>query len=87
MSVDIINSGDLPLNVTGVGITWTGNDRLTRIRWNGSTVWDPPGSVSGPSFYLPISRTVAPGSSRNLEFEFWGSDFSGSAFVTVDGDC
>ena len=84
VSVVIHNTGDLTLHVSGVGITWTDNEHLVRVRMN-TTIWS--GWDNGPSFSVGTNRTVGAGSSRTLEFEFAGSHFSGSASVSVDADC
>ncbi len=85
VSVEIHNTGDLTLHVSGVGITWTDDDEVLRyVRLNG-TIWS--GWDDGPSFSVGTSRNVGAGGSRTLEFEFYGYHFSGSASVSVDADC
>jgi serine/threonine protein kinase len=83
VSVEIRNTGDLPLYVTGVGISWADHEHLVRVRLNG-TIWS--GSDHGPSFSVGTNKTIVSGSSQTLEFEF-GHRLSGSASVTVDADC
>jgi len=84
VSVVIHNTGDLTLHVTGVGITWTDNEHLVRVRMN-TTIWS--GWDNGPSFSVGTNKTVVAGSSRTLEFEYAGHHFSGSASVSVDAGC
>jgi serine/threonine-protein kinase len=86
VTVRVYNQGDLPLIVTEVTISWTGNESLRYIRWRyQSYFWN--GNDDGPTVTAPTNYTVPVGSYRTLEFEFWGSDFSGSASVGVSADC
>ena len=86
VSVRVYNQGDLPLIVTEVSITWTGNEDLKYIRWRfNSPFWT--GNDDGPTVTAGTNYTVPVGSYRTVEFEFWGSDFSGSASVTVEVGC
>ncbi|MCJ7796779.1 MAG: hypothetical protein MUQ56_08445 [Thermoleophilia bacterium] len=84
MSVQIHNTGDLMLKVTGVGISWTDHEHLVRVGLNG-TIWS--GWKNGPSFSVGTNKSIAAGSSPTLKFEFAGQRFSGSASVSVDADC
>ena len=80
------NQGDLPVIVTEVSITWTGNEDLKYIRWRfNSPFWT--GNDDGPTVTAGTNYAVPVGSYRTVEFEFWGSDFSGSASVTVEAGC
>jgi hypothetical protein len=72
------------VHITQVTITWSGNENLRRIRLNG-TIWS--GFDDGPTVSVGTNKTISAGSSRTAEFEFWGSHFSGSADVHIDGDC
>ena len=84
VSVQIRNTGDLTLKVTGVGISWTDYQHLVRVGLNG-TIWS--GWDNGPSFLVGTNKSIGAGGSRTLEFEFYGHRFSGSASVSVDADC
>jgi serine/threonine protein kinase len=83
-SVEIYNTGDLTLRVTRVGITWTDDEVLRYVRLSG-TIWS--GWDDGPSFSVGTNKSISAGSTRTLDFEFYGFHFSGSASVTVDADC
>jgi hypothetical protein len=86
MSVRVYNHGDLQLEVTWVSITWTGSEHLQRINWRfDSAFWS--GNDPGPTVSADTEKTVPPGAFRTVEFEFWGSSFSGTASVEVDADC
>ncbi len=84
-SVEIHNTGDLTLHVTEVGITWTNDEEILRYVRLSGTIWS--GWNHGPSFSVGTSKFIAPGSTRTLDFEFYGFHFTGSASVTVDADC
>jgi hypothetical protein len=84
-SVEIYNTGGLTLHVTGVGITWTDDEEVLRYVRLSGTIWS--GWNDGPSFSVGTSKYIGAGSTRTLEFEFYGYHFSGSASVTVDADC
>ena len=84
-SVEISNTGDLTLHVTGVGITWTDDEEVLRYVRLSGTIWS--GWDDGPSFSVGTSKFISAGSTRTLDFEFYGFHFSGSASVTVDADC
>ena len=84
-SVQIHNTGDLTLHVTGVGITWTDDNEVLRYVRLSGTIWS--GWDDGPSFSVGTNKFIGAGNTRTLEFEFYGFHFSGSASVTVDADC
>jgi hypothetical protein len=86
VSVRVYNDGDLPVVVTAVTITWTGNDHLQRINWRfDSPFWS--GNDDGPTVSAGTNKAVPVGAYRTVEFEFWGSSFSGSASVSIEADC
>jgi hypothetical protein len=85
VTVDVSNTGELSLNVTWVGISWTGDDNMRSIRWDGSTLWS--GFDPSSPRNVSTSQTVPPGESRTVEYEFWGSSFDGEASANVAGDC
>jgi serine/threonine-protein kinase len=86
VSVRVYNDGDLVVRVSQVSITWTGSDHLRRIRWrNSNSFWS--GNDDGPTVTAGTNKNVPEGSYRTVEFEFWGSDFDGSASVEIEGDC
>jgi serine/threonine protein kinase len=85
VSVQIHNTGDLTLHVSGVGITWTnGGETLRYVRLMGE-IWR--GWDHGPSFSVNTSKNIGPHTTRTLEFEFGGYHFDGSASVAVDAGC
>jgi serine/threonine-protein kinase len=86
VSVRLYNDGDLVVHVSRVSITWSGSDHLRRIRWRfEGPFWS--GNDEGPTVSAGTNKNVPVGTYRTAEFEFWGSDFDGSASVSFDADC
>jgi hypothetical protein len=84
--VRIYNTGDLPVFVTEVSITWTGSDHLRFIYWRfEGPFWT--GNDPGPTVTSGTTKTVPVGTYRTAEFEYWGSSFDGDASVEFEAGC